>query len=337
MGSDLVNKMKKYNVYGIGNALVDLEYAVDESFFSQMSVEKGLMTLVELERQLELLTALEDIPGGRSGGGSAANTIYAVAKLGGSAFYSCKVAHDEFGDYFLQDLAEAGIGTNLTAVREKGTTGTCLVMVTPDAERTMNTFLGISSEVSHLDLNEEALINSDYFYIEGYLVTSPSAKEAVIKAKNIAEKNGVKTAISLSDPNMVKFFRQGLLEMIGLGVDLLFCNEAEALGWAHTNVLEEAILEIKKFARRFVITLGRQGALLFDGTQEIKIAPFPVKPVDSNGAGDIFAGAFLYAITNGMEFEKAGRLASHSAATLITHFGARLPKDSYAPLLSIIG
>ncbi|HET8708103.1 MAG TPA: adenosine kinase, partial [Pseudomonadales bacterium] len=258
-------------------------------------------------------------------------------KFGGKSFYSCRVAHDEIGDYFLQDLKDAGIDTNLSAVREKGTSGTCLVLVTPDAERTMNTFLGISSEVCFADVNEEALINSDYFYIEGYLVTSPSAKDAVIKSKAIAEKNGVKTAISLSDPNMVKFFHQGLLEMIGGGVDLLFCNEAEALGWAHTESLPEAILELKKIAKQFVITLGSKGALLFDGKQEINVPAFPVKAVDSNGAGDIFAGAFLYGITNGLDFATAGRLASHSAATLITHFGARLPKDSYAPLLSIVG
>jgi len=333
----VVNKMKKYNVYGIGNALVDLEYAVNEDFFRQMNVEKGLMTLVDLERQMELLTALEDIPGGRSGGGSAANTLYAIAKLGGKAYYSCRVAHDEMGDFFLQDLKEAGIDTNLSALREKGTTGTCLVMVTPDAERTMNTFLGISSEVCHVDVDEAALANSDYFYIEGYLVTSASAKEAVLKSKALAEKNGVKTAISLSDPNMVKFFRQGLQEMIGSGVDLLFCNEAEALEWSNTQNLQEAILALKKIARQFVITLGSKGALLFDGQQALQVAAFPVKAVDTNGAGDIFAGAFLYGITNGLDFPTAGRLASHSAATLITHFGARLPRDHYSSLLSIIG
>ena len=232
--------MKKYHVYAIGNALVDMEFTVDDDFLAEHSIDKGVMTLVDEELQHRLYNSLKDRGGKKASGGSAANTIMAVSQFGGKSYYSCKVANDETGDFYVKDLVAAGVDTNLHKERDSGVSGKCIVMVTPDAERTMHTFLGISETVSHSELDEEAITNSEYVYLEGYLVTSDSARAAAVKAREIAENNQVKTALTFSDPNMVNFFKDGLNEMAGNGVDLLFCNEQEALTWAGTESIQEA-------------------------------------------------------------------------------------------------
>jgi sugar/nucleoside kinase (ribokinase family) len=316
---------KKYDLYAIGNALVDMEYEVRDQFFTDHSIDKGLMTLVDEPRQNYLLNALGSAPKKQQCGGSAANTIIANAQFGGKGFYSCKVAHDAIGDFFFQDMQDNGVDSNLqTQKREFGTTGKCLVLITPDAERTMNTFLGITSTIGVAEVDAVAISHSKYMYMEGYLVASPTGKEAAIEARKIAEKNGVKTALTFSDVNMVKFFKAGLVEMIGAGVDLLFCNESEAcafIGNDDLNVTREAL---KRIAKTFVITLGENGAMIWDGTQFIDIEPFKVKAVDSNGAGDMYAGAFLYAISHNHTYASAGKLASLAASKVVSQFGPRL-------------
>lgn len=325
--------MKKYDVYAIGNALVDMEFAIDDSFLSSLNIDKGVMTLVDEPQQQRLYEALAGHTGKMASGGSAANTIIAVSHFGGNSFYSCKVANDPAGDFYVQDLVKAGVDTNLHRERDPGTSGRCIVMITPDAERTMHTFLGISEKVSELELHPEAIEASQYVYLEGYLVTSPSARAAAIKARQIAERKGVKTALTFSDPNMVKFFRDGLQDMAGDGVDLLFCNHQEALFWAETDSIEEAAERLKRTAKTFAITLGSEGALLFDGQNLIKVPATPVKAVDTNGAGDMFAGAFLYGLTHGYNFARAGALATKAAAKLVTQFGPRLKPEEHKPLL----
>ena len=208
-----------------------------------------------------------------------------------------------------------------------GKTVNCIVLITPDAERTMNTFLGITSTFSEEELSEDALRLSDYLYIEGYLVASETGRAAAVKAHEMANKHGVKTALTLSDPSMVEFFKDGLMEMLGDGVDLLFCNEAEAKQWCGAEDLEVVKEEMKKYAKTFAITLGSKGAVVYDGDNFLDIESFPVDAVDSNGAGDMFAGAFLYGITHGMDYYQAGRLASLGAGTVVSHFGPRITKD----------
>ena len=190
--------MKKYHVYGIGNALVDMEFEVEDSFLQKMNVEKGLMTLVDQDRQAELLSHLTGIQHKRSCGGSAANTIIAVSQFGGKSFYSCKVASDEVGEFYYKDLVGNGVVTNMGENREEGITGKCMVLVTPDADRTMNSFLGITETFSEAELVKSEMLDSEYLYIEGYLVTSPTGKAAAIKARELAEANGVKTALTFS-------------------------------------------------------------------------------------------------------------------------------------------
>jgi fructokinase len=327
---------KKYHVYGIGNALVDMEFEVHDEFFKNYGIDKGVMTLVNEERQHQLIAHLDAFEGKKACGGSAANTIMAVSYFGGRAFYSCKVANDELGDFYVQDLKAAGVHTNLGDGRETGITGKCLVMVTPDAERTMNTFLGITETISVNELHRDALLDSEYLYIEGYLVTSPTGRQAAIEARKLAEQHGIRTALTFSDPAMVKFFRDGLADMIGKKVNLLFCNEHEAMTWAGSDNLNDAVEAIKRVAESFAITLGGKGALVYDGKHAIEIAPHPVKAVDSNGAGDMFAGAFLYGITHGHSFYEAGNIASLAAARVVSQFGPRLNAAAHKDILDIV-
>jgi sugar/nucleoside kinase (ribokinase family) len=315
----------KYDVYGIGNALVDMEYEINDQFLSKYKIDKGLMTLVDEPRQNELLDALGGTPKKQQCGGSAANTIIAVAQFGGKSFYSCKVASDPIGNFYFQDLQDNGVDSNLkTQDRKSGITGKCLVLITSDAERSMNTFLGITQSLSTDEVDPEAIKNSKYMYMEGYLVTSDTGRAAAIEARKIAEANGVKTALTFSDVNMVKYFKPGLMEMAGNGVDLLFCNKSEALAFTETEDIHIAREALKKIAKTFVITCGENGAIIWDGTTFIDIEPYAVKAVDSNGAGDMYAGAFLFAITHNHSHASAGKLASLAASRVVSQFGPRL-------------
>ena len=326
--------MKKYKAYGIGAALVDTEIKVEDHELTTMNVDKGMMTLVDAERQTELLGHLEGhlVKASHASGGSAGNSMIATAQFGGPTFMSCKVAADNDGDIYIADLEAAGVDHCLNGEREQGTTGKCLVLISPDAERSMNTNLAISETLSVDQLDADAIAESEYLYIEGYLVTSPTGRAAAVKAREIAEASGVKTSISLSDPGMVEFFRDGLQEMIGERVNLVFCNEAEALGWGETENLEVAIENLKQVADTFVITRGADGAITYDGAELAEIPPHRVQAVDSNGAGDMFAGAFLYAITRGEDFPTAGRFASLAAGKVVANYGPRLPATDYPAL-----
>ncbi len=316
---------KKYDVYGIGNALVDLEFKVNDQFLYDHKVQKGLMTLVDEDTQYRLMGAIDHDTLNRKSGGSAANTVIAVSQFGGKSFYSCKVANDEYGDFYLKDMNDAGVDTNLDGqTREDGITGKCLVMITPDADRTMNTFLGATTNLSVNEINEYAIKDSQYLYLEGYLTTSESGVLAMKKAKKIAEDNGVKTSITLSDPSIVQFFKQKFVDVIGASVDLLFCNEDEAMSFTGKDNLSEAREALKSEARRFVITQGKNGAMIWDGDTFIDIEPYKVSALDTNGAGDMYAGSFLYGITNGLTFASAGKLASLASSRVVAQYGPRL-------------
>ena len=324
--------MSKYDVYGLGNALVDMEFEIHDQFLQENSIDKGVMTLVDENQQHELIEQLDAFEGNKASGGSAANTLIAVSSMGGSSYYTCKVADDDLGHFYLNDLKAANVDCNMEGKHKGGITGKCLVMVTPDAERTMHTFLGVSSELSPYEVSEEAIKNASFCYLEGYLTTSETGKAANIEARNIAQANNIKTALTFSDPFVVEHFRDGFTETIGNGIDLLFCNEDEALSYTQKNSVDEAIEVIRSFAKTFAITLGAKGAVVYDGSNLISIDANPVKAVDTNGAGDLFAGAFMYGLTHGKSFEEAGILASKASSIIVSQFGPRLKLEQYQSL-----
>ncbi|MFO1391578.1 MAG: adenosine kinase [Agitococcus sp.] len=324
-----------FDLYAIGNALVDSEYLVNDDFLHAQQIQKGQMTLIDQTQQQQLITALEQQfnCAKRASGGSAANSVIAFAALGGSAFYACKVANDNNGDFYLHDLRAAGVQAPHHAQVQQGITGTCVVMVTPDSERTMHTFLGITAELSPQELDLEALNKARFLYIEGYLATSPSARQAVAAAREIANAQGVKTALTFSDPAMVQYARDGLSEMLANGVDILFCNEQEAKLWANTQDLNQAISTLHQISPLLAVTCGSKGAIISHHAQQITIAPVPVTALDSNGAGDAFAGAFLYGLSQGWSLTDCGNLASKVAAQVVSQFGPRLTTQQYQLLL----
>jgi sugar/nucleoside kinase (ribokinase family) len=325
---------KHYDIYGLGAALVDTEITLSDADLDRMHIEKGVMTLVDEARQHQLIDLLQDhlIASHKASGGSAANTIIAASYFGCNNVYSCKVANDANGEFYLNDMRAAGVTTPAHITPPAGITGKCLVMITPDAERTMNTFLGISETLSVHELDPAAIAQSHYAYIEGYLVTSPSGRAAAIELSRLAQASNTRRVLSLADPAMVQFFRAGLLEMIGTGVEFIFCNRDEALGFTQTDSLEAAAEALKQYAPQFAITCGSQGALLCDGAQFIQVAAPQVTALDTNGAGDMFAGAFLAALTQGKDFSTAGNFACACAAQVVAQFGPRLKPEQYQAL-----
>lgn len=326
---------KHYDIYGIGNALLDKVYHVDKAFFEQHNIDKGVMSLVDEPRMQALLTALEKTPCIKeTSGGSVANAVVVASHFGANNFLSVRVADDTNGERYYQDIHAANVSANYdTQARQAGFSGVCLVMVTDDADRTMNSFLGISESLSTHELNLEVLKQSRYLFIEGYLVTSPSAREAVLKARETAKHHGVKTALSLSDPFIVKHFREYFDLFIGDGVDMLFCNEDEAMILGNGD-LSNAKLALQQVAKQFVITLGAKGALLYDGSTYIDVPAKQVNAIDTNGAGDMFAGAYLYGLTHDLSHHEAVQLARDAAACIVAQYGPRLTEADALAILN---
>ncbi len=326
--------MNRLDIYGIGHALVDTEVKITDEFLTKANLTKGTMTLIDSARRAQLLELLGPVQRHRSCGGSSANTLIGLAQLGGRAFHSCKIANDENGSFFARDMKTNGVDNDLEARPSPGTTGQCLVLITPDAERTMCTHLGISETFSSQDLAPERLTAAQWLYVEGYLVTSPSAQQAALEAVRLARKHGIKIALTFSDVSMIEFFRDGMEEIMGQGGDLIFCNEAEALKYANTQDLETAKTLLAKKCSAFGLTLGAKGAIIRMDNQELQIPGTPVQAIDANGAGDLFAGALLYGMTYGFPPEKAGKLACRASALLVTRYGARLSREQTLNVLN---
>lgn len=326
--------MATVDLFAIGNALIDQEFQVSDDFLIQHSLQKGTMQLTDGETQANLYNNLIKTQRhkGQASGGSAANTTVAFSALGGQAFYACRVGNDDLGDIYLKGLNEAGIYTTTKSVSE-GVTGTCMVLVSDDSERTMQTYLGITAELSATQIDFDPLQTAKWLYIEGYLSTSDTARAAVKQAREIAKSNQVKIALTLSDPAMVQYAREGLDELLDDGVDLIFCNQQEAMMYTGTETAEAALEQLKQKSKYIVITLGAQGALIYDGNKTFSVPGRPVTAVDANGAGDAFAGSFLYALNAGLGFQTAAQLAILVSSEVVAQFGPRLAVKDYAKLL----
>jgi sugar/nucleoside kinase (ribokinase family) len=311
-----------YDVYGVGNALVDVQSRIADSLLPELGFTKGVMTLVNEGMQTRVLSLLDGSAISRCAGGSAANTVMGVVDLGGKAAYAGKVGTDALGEFWLQDMRELGVAIEVP--QTAGQTGTCVVLITDDAQRTMLTHLGLSSTLGPDDISEAEIRQAKYVYIEGYLFTGESTKGAALKAIRLAKANGVKVAFTVSDPFLIGLHRELFWELIEGPVDLLFCNleEARALT-GHTDPVECA-QHIHRHAADVALTFGADGSLLMHEGQVFPVEGVRVKAIDTTGAGDMYAAGVLYGITNGLSWPQAGHLASHAAARIVSQMGARL-------------
>jgi sugar/nucleoside kinase (ribokinase family) len=323
-----------YHLYAIGNALVDTEYEVSDALLQAMGVSKRHMTLIDAEQRTSLHKHVQGLHARRTGGGSAGNTVVALAQLGGKAFYSCRVADDELGAFYTQDLQANGVATNLTHTQaHPGQTGSCMVLVTPDAERTMCTFLGATSQLDRQALHPHDIAKAKVYYMEGYLAASPTGLEAALEGLKIARANGVQTALTLSDVSMINFCRAGLEAMAGDGLDYLFANEEEAQTWCATTDLDAILPQLRQLARTVCLTRGPKGCIVLHGDDRVDVPAVPTQAVDTNGAGDMFAGAFIYGVTHGMNEAQAAALANQAAATVVAQYGNRLTAERLQSIL----
>jgi len=325
--------MSHYHLYAIGNALVDTEYEVSDALLATMGVSKRHMTLIDAEQRTALHKHVQGLHARRTGGGSAGNTVVALAQLGGKAFYSCRVADDELGAFYAQDLQANGVATNLTHTQaQPGQTGSCMVLVTPDAERTMCTFLGATSQLDRQALHPHDIAKAQVYYMEGYLAASPTGLEAALEGLQIARQHKVQTALTLSDVSMINFCRAGLEAMLGGGLDFLFANEEEAQVWCGSTDLEAMIAQLQTLASTVCLTRGPKGCIVLQGGQRTEVPAVPTQAVDTNGAGDMFAGAFLYGVTHGQNHAQAATLANRAAAAVVSQHGNRLTREQMQAL-----
>lgn len=314
--------MSSYNVFGVGNALVDVQAKVSDETLVELKFDKGIMTLVDEEAQQRVLDRLDGTSLTRCAGGSAANTIIGITEFGGTTAYAGKVANDEVGEFFLKDLRDLGVVIEVPA--SEGQSGTCVVLITDDAQRTMLTNLGVSATLSPDDIDEEGIKNAEWIYVEGYLFAGDSTKAAARKAIELAVKHNVKVALTVSDPFLIQICKDEFWELIKGPVDLLFCNLEEARSLTGKDDAADCAREIHQHSTAVAITLGEEGSLLMESDQLISIEGVSVNAIDTTGAGDMYAAGILYGITNGLSWKQAGQLASHASARVVSQLGARL-------------
>jgi sugar/nucleoside kinase (ribokinase family) len=311
-----------YDVYGVGNALVDIQAKVADKTLVDLGYAKGVMTLVDETAQMRVLSALNSASVTRCAGGSAANTIVGVADFGGKAAYAGKVASDELGEFWLRDMRNLGV--KIEVPQTTGQSGTSVILITDDAQRTMLTNLGVSSQLGPGDIQESEIAKSKFVYVEGYLFTGESTKAAAYKAIELAKKNNVKVAFTVSDPFLINLFRDEFRALITGPVDLLFCNLEEARSLTALEDPVDCAQALHQMAADVALTLGGDGSLLLHNKQLIPIEPATTKAVDTTGAGDMYAAGVLYGLTNGLSWMQSGHLASHAAARVVSQLGARL-------------
>lgn len=320
----------KYDVVGIGNALVDVLAHAQDAFVAAQGMVKGAMTLIDAEQARSLYESMP--PAVEMSGGSGANTIAGLASLGARVAYIGKVADDQLGEVFRHDIR--AIGVDYSVPPGNGTaTGRCLIYVTPDAQRTMQTYLGISSELSPEDVDEDLIAAGKFVFLEGYLWDQPVAKKGMLKAARASRKAGRKVALTLSDAFCVERFRVEFLDLIENYVDVLFANESEALSLFETDSLDEAVQCARAQCEVTALTRSEKGSLIVTQDAAIQVAAEPgIDVVDTTGAGDQYAAGFLYGLTRGLDLSVCGRIASIAAGEVISHLGPR-PEVSLTELV----
>ncbi len=310
-----------YDITGIGNAIVDVVSPAPEAFISKHDMRKGGMALIGEDAATALYTAMP--PGEESSGGSAANTCVVAAGLGARVGYLGKVAQDALGEAFRRDITAAGVYFPTSPLDGGSATARCLILVTPDGQRTMNTFLGACVSFSEADVDEALIAQSAVLYLEGYLFDPPAAQAAFRRAAAAAHAAGRQVTLSLSDAFCVDRHRAAFRELVAGDVDILFANEAEICSLYEVNDFAEAEAAVRSEVSIAALTRSEAGSVVLHGTERFEIAPEPATVVDTTGAGDAYAGGFLAGLTAGKPLAECGRMGSVAAAEIISHYGAR--------------
>jgi fructokinase len=319
--------MKKFQVVGIGNAMVDVLARADDSFLAEAGIGKGIMQLIDMPRAVDLYSRIG--PAKEISGGSAANTIAGVAHLGGRTAYVGKVKDDQLGAIFAHDLRAQGAvyETRLAPKDAPQETGRCIVVVTPDGERSMNTYLGVTEFLEPSDIDTEMMAQAEWIYLEGYRFDGPESHAAFAKAIAACKGAGGRVSITLSDPFCVERHRDAFRRMIREDVDLLFCNRAEMLSMYQTTDFDAALTQAAAEVDIVACTDSEHGAHILSGGKRWHATAVPTRIVDATGAGDLFAGAFLWGLAEGHDLQTCGRMGNVAASEIISHIGARPEAD----------
>lgn len=328
---------KSYDVFGVGNALVDILAYVDDEFIAEHEVAKGSMTLVDPQRQGGLLNKLEGTDLQLRSGGSAANSMIAVAQSGGTGFYTGKVAKDSHGEFYRQDLIDAGVDFDVNPSKNEGPTGTSLILTTPDAERTMCTNLGVSTDLELDDIELEPLENSKFVYIEGYLWDGDQPRSASTHTMENAKSMNVPVAFTFSDMFLVERFGDDFRRIAKDLCDVVFANADEIRHFFGLTSLEECATQLGKLVQTGFITDGPNGCQVIHDGQARHVEGFAAKAVDTVGAGDAFAGGVLYGLTHGLDFADAARWGNYVASRVVQVHGARLEESVADQVDKVLG
>lgn len=316
---------KDIDLCGLGNSLVDIQVHSTDNALNRMQLKKGEMVLIEENEMKRQLKLFKSKPYHKCPGGSAANSIIAFSKFGGKAAYITLLGNDDNGNYYKNDFENLNV--KLSAKQLEGVpTGICFVIITNDGERTMSTFLGATGLFSEEFVDEDLIARSKWLYIEGYQFSTEESTKAIFKAIEIAKKHNTKIALTISDAFVINNFRPALAKALK-ETDLIFCNENEALLYSKKYDTQSAIKFMQQSSKNSVVTLGAKGAVVGWLGQVYQIPPYPANPKDTTGAGDMFAGAFMYGILYSESAEIAGNLASYSASRIVSQIGARLDED----------
>lgn len=322
------------DVIGVGNAIVDVISRSTDTFINDEGIAKGGMTLIDEARAKDLYSRMG--PGIEASGGSAANTMAGIASFGGTAGYIGKVADDQLGDVFAHDMRSIGVSFDMKPAAKSPATARCLILVTPDAQRTMNTFLGISSLLEPSDINPATAASGRLIFCEGYLWDVDTAKQAIRLALQIAHDAGRRTAITLSDTFCVDRHKPEFRELVAGPVDVVFANRAELASLYETTSLVDGVEFLRNDAELGCITLGKEGSILVTKDETIEVEAAEIAPViDTTGAGDQYAAGVLFGLARGFDLRRCGELGSLAAAEVISHVGPR-PEQSLAKLAGLI-
>ncbi|MDG1873459.1 MAG: adenosine kinase [Mariniblastus sp.] len=328
---------KKYDVFGVGNAIVDTLAQVEDQFIDDLQLGKGGMALMDTQHQAKVLSGLEHHNLQLASGGSAANTMVAIAQSGGTGVYCGKVAHDTNGEFYKSDMEESGISFPVAMAPETGLpTGTCVVLTTPDAERTMCTHLGVSTTLTKSEINPELLAQSKCSYIEGYLWDAEGPRAACVEAFEQSKRLGVRAAFTFSDAFLIGRFAEDFHNVVSQYCDIVFCNADEARQFFESENLDECTSKMAEICDLAFITDSSAGCYVVEKGNVIQVPGFPVKAVDTVGAGDAFAGGALFGITNGMSAAHAAKWGNYFASRVVENIGPRIEGSMKEHLASIL-